>query len=81
MVELVAFLGKAAPFCGRVGSIAFPRVAMNSETTQEEEKAVFRGFLPSLENQLSCRHQGKGPRFYTAAEAESKGLVARISPS
>jgi len=36
---------------------------------KEEEKAVFRG--PSLENKLSCRHQGKGPIFYTAAEAKS----------
>ena len=44
----------------------------------EESGPLLRiGFLPSLENKLSCRHQGKGPRLYTAAEAESKGLVER----
>lgn len=50
------------------------------ETTPQEqpkEKSLPHGFLPSLENKLSCRHQGKVPRNYTAAEAESKELVSR----
>ncbi|GKC05354.1 hypothetical protein Tco_0996964, partial [Tanacetum coccineum] len=45
---------------------------------KQREKAVFCRFLTSLEKKLSCRHQGKGPRLYTAAEAESKGLVERL---
>ncbi|GJS65468.1 putative ribonuclease H-like domain-containing protein [Tanacetum coccineum] len=44
---------------------------------KQREKAVFCRFLTTLEKKLSCRHQGKGPRLYTAVEAESKGLVER----
>lgn len=36
--------GGTAPFCGRVGSIAFPRVAM-MPLINKEEKAVFRGYI------------------------------------
>ncbi|GJY06602.1 hypothetical protein Tco_0373656 [Tanacetum coccineum] len=39
--------------------------------------SLWARFWTSLEKKLSCRHQGKGPRLYTAAEAESKGLVER----
>ncbi|GJV48174.1 hypothetical protein Tco_1539418 [Tanacetum coccineum] len=55
-----------------------PRCHLERRDQEEEkEKAVFCRFLTSLEKKLSCRHQGKGPRLYTAAEAESKGLVER----
>ncbi|GJT97802.1 hypothetical protein Tco_1093320 [Tanacetum coccineum] len=40
-------------------------------------KQVAKRFLTSLEKKLSCRHQGKGLKFYTTIEAESKGLVER----
>ncbi|GKC74815.1 hypothetical protein Tco_1120698 [Tanacetum coccineum] len=54
------------------------RVVYFLEDDKQREKAAFCRFLTSLEKKLSCRHQGKGPRLYTAAEAESKGLVERL---
>jgi len=81
MVELAFFGGrKRPPFAAEwAASLFLLSLWCHSETTQEEEKkAVFRGFLPSLEKKLSCRHQGKGPRLYTAAEAES-GWKVRIA--
>lgn len=61
----------------RFPSCSYDAIQKQDKKKKKKSSIVFRGFLPSLENKLSCRHQGKGPRLYTAAEAESKGLVER----
>lgn len=81
MVEL-AFLGgrKPPPFAAEWAaslSLVQLRCHEKEEKRQEKSKEVSRGFLPSLENKLSCRLQGKGRTeiIYPAAARDRRAWL------
>ena len=54
---------ESGPLLRQSGQHRFPSCSYDAIQKQHKKKkknAVFRGFLPSLENKLSCRHKGKG---------------------